>query len=93
MSEWISVKDRLPNPGQVILIKLKYSEPFICVASFLDNLSTLDGDYINIFVMIVHPRFPKVWLFDEQYRKISRIPKSKVSFWMPLPKPPEVSDG
>ncbi len=86
---WINVKDKLPPDGEVILIKLKYSQPFICVARFLDNLSTLEGDYNNIFIMIVHPRFPKLWLFDEQYRKISRIPKNKVEFWMPIPEIPK----
>lgn len=87
--EWVSVKDRLPSSGELVIIKLKYSTPFMSIARFLDNFTSLEGDYNDIFVIIVHPRFPKTWLFDEQYRKLSRIPKKKVDFWMPLAAPPK----
>jgi len=79
--EWIRIKESLPKSGDVVLIKLKYLIPFICVARYLDNLSTIECDYKDIFIMIIHPKFPKTWMFDERYRKISRIPKNKVEKW------------
>ena len=80
--EWISVKDKLPDDGRVVIIKLKYSQPYICVARYLDNLSTWDRDFKDIFITIVHPRFPKEWLFDDRYKKMFHIPKRKVESWM-----------
>lgn len=79
--KWYSPKERLPEPEDVVLIKLNYAEPFICVARYLDHLITWDGDFKDVFIMIIHPRFPKTWMFDERYKKISRIPKSKVEKW------------
>lgn len=89
MNEWISIKHRLPVNGEIVIVKFKYSEPFVCVARFLENFISFDSEYKHIFIMIVHPRFPKQWLFSDEYRKISRIPKNKVEFWMPLPTPPK----
>jgi hypothetical protein len=87
--EWISIKDKLPDDGQIVIIKTNYTNPFICVARYLEDLETLEKYYKNIFIMIVHPRFPKEWLFHDKYRKISRIPKRIIDSWMPLPKPPK----
>lgn len=83
--KWISVKERLPPSGEIVLIKLKYSQPFMCLARYLFTFLTAKGEYTHIFNMMVHPRFPKEWLFDNRYRKISRIPKNKVECWMAIP--------
>jgi len=87
--EWISIKDRLPNEEQTVLIKLKYKEPYMCVARFYGDLITFRCDYKHIFITIPHPRFPKTWLFTDEYKKISYIVKNKVTHWMPLPKASE----
>jgi hypothetical protein len=83
--KWINVKDRLPEPGQVVLVELNYSQPFMCVARFVDQIITLDGDYKNTFFMLVHPRFPKPWAFSNEYKKIARFKKDKVKRWMSIP--------
>lgn len=79
---WIDAKQQLPDEDRLILIKLKYQKPNIFVAKFLRDLSSFDGNHHNIFMMISHPHFPKEWLFDERYKKISRIHKSKVDKWI-----------
>lgn len=85
--EWISPKDELPNDGEIVIIKYKYAQPFFGIARFLDNWSTFDGDYKNIFLIMASPRFPKLWYFTEEYKKISRVPKNKVECWTPLKHP------
>ncbi len=79
--QWIHVKEKLPEPGQIVLIQNKYRNPFISVARYTDNLCTLHKDYEHVFVVIRHPKTPKEWLFDERYQKISYLEKNKVEKW------------
>jgi hypothetical protein len=84
MGHWVTDKHFMPNIGQEVLIKLKYKEPFFCCARYFPNYSCLQGDFENIFLVEVHPRFPKEWLLSEKYTKISVIHKSKVEKWMAI---------
>lgn len=87
--KWINIKDRLPNPDKIVIIKFKSPNVYICIARFLETYHTSFKDFKNVFITMVHPRFPKSWLFDEKYEKISIVPKKKVDFWMTLPLPPK----
>ncbi len=88
--KWIAVKDQLPESGKVVLVVLKYSDPVVITCRYMDNLITMDGDYRNIFIIMVHPRFHKTWLLSDEYKKISKIPKSKVSHWISIPELPRL---
>jgi hypothetical protein len=78
---WYNTGESLPEDDSLVIIKLKYKNPFFTVAKFLSRGVGLKKDYKNIFIISFHPYFPKPWLFTEQYFKISRIPKSKVEKW------------
>ena len=71
MSEWISVKDRLPE----------YGEPVIIVANGVTQHVTymLDGDDDESFVWFE----PVYFEHDDELK----IPYHKISSWMPLPEP------
>lgn len=83
--QWISVKEHLPEDGQLVIAKHVYVHPYVFVARFLYDYSALDGEYRDTFFVIAHPKTPKAWLFSEDYKKLHRVPKKKVDYWMPLP--------
>lgn len=80
--EWIYAKDKLPEDKDLVLILLNYKKPYVALARFCEIfISGFSGEYKNIFIIHPHPHFPKPWLFDNQYQKISLIPKNKVDRW------------
>ena len=80
--EWVYAKDRLPEDKDLVLILLNYKRPYVALARFCENYaSAFYGEYKNVFIIHPHPQIPKPWLFDNQYQKISRIPKNKVDRW------------
>ncbi len=80
MSEWISVKDRLPLVGQLVLIFL-HDRP-----CFKNKMLTLDGFLIWSQRVALYDRLndkmPLMFL-DESRRSF------EITYWMPLPEPPE----
>lgn len=97
MNEWISVKDRLPEPPETIfgnnnfLVTIKTRYPL------LD-----DEDNISIWVACArYDYFQKIWWIDEEeginalmpedelLNLISGSGESCITHWMPLPEPPK----
>lgn len=85
MSEWISIKDRLPSDGEIVLVTLHYEEIYRVVCQYVRNLCTLKKVYNHLFIVEIPPR---VKLKIEDYRQFY-LEKNKVTYWMPLSKPPE----
>ena len=81
MMEWFSIKDRIPEDGQRVLIMLNYHCLFIFQAVFYKQIDCIEDNYTNTFFICAHPRFPKHWAMSEEWIKISRIHKSKVKAW------------
>ena len=74
MSEWISVKDRLPERVK----ESNYSLPVICS----------DGKNIGIFDLFYHDE-EKSTSWSECYYIGSNLDRDMISQWMPIQKPPE----
>lgn len=89
--EWIDIKEEIPGDGEVVLIETKHVSPFFCLARFVDNIITNEGEYRNTFFVLRHPRFPKHWIYSSEYIKISRLHKSKILRWMRIPFEKEVN--
>jgi len=83
--DWINIKDKLPDDGETVVIKLNYVQPYVCIARFFQEFSTASFDGRDVFIMMQHPKFPKPWLFTEEYKKLYIIPKKKVELWFYLP--------
>jgi hypothetical protein len=86
--EWISVKDRLPENDDPVLIVLNTKDQLPLVARFVRQVSGFMGEFKNTWFVFVPPRFPKPWMFSEEYIKAFRLKKEKVSHWMPIPVAP-----
>jgi hypothetical protein len=84
MNEWISVKDRLPENDDPVLIILNTKDQQRLVARFVKHLSGFMGEFKNTWFVFAPPRFPKLWMFSEEYTKAFRLKKEKVSHWMPI---------
>lgn len=76
MSEWISVKDRLPNSENKHIVCLVNNTP-ILVAVHDATFSLVKGTVSFYFPT-------RKWIKDPYF--------SDVTHWMPLPKAPEVKD-
>src|SRR5436309_2030036 len=88
MNEWISVKDRLPENDDPVLIILNTKDQLPLVARFVKQLSGFSGEFKNAWFVFAPPRFPKPWMFSEEYTKAFRLKKEKVSHWMSIPAAP-----
>ena len=74
MSEWVSVKDRLPS-------KFSYYLTVNMNARFVSR-------FANQRILKFRPKEKKWWW----YEPIGYSQDESVTHWMPLPKPPGVSD-
>ncbi len=84
MAQWISVKDQLPENDQAVLIALNYKSGEIVTAIYLQNFCTIRKAYNHVFIVGMPPR---VKLVGDEHRQFY-MEKRQVSYWMPLPKPP-----
>ncbi len=89
MNEWISVKDRLPENDDPVLIILNTKNQLPLVARFVKQFSGFSGKFRNTWFVFAPPRFPKPWMFSEEYTKAFRLKKEKVSHWMPISTAPK----
>lgn len=89
MNEWISIKDRLPENDDPVLIILNTKDQLPLVARFVKQYSSIfTGEFKNTWFLLAPPRFPKIWMFSEEYIKAFRLKKEKVSHWIPIPAAP-----
>lgn len=79
--EWTSVKDSLPLDGQKVIVCLKKSK---CLHICLFQKKWMKRR--NIFSIMVPETVCMKTL--EDYIKVCILPLSKITSWMPLPKPP-----
>ena len=78
MSEWISVKERLPEPDAEVLAIIKGYPETVAVTKYLaDNDSKIERDYVGDFAEYHN---------DMEDYCVIMIP----THWMPLPEPPNV---
>lgn len=89
MNGWVSVKDRLPETDDPVLIILNTKDQLPLVARFVKQHSGFTGEFKNTWFVFTPPRFPKPWMFSEEYTKTFRLKKDKVSHWIPIPAAPE----
>lgn len=81
--EWISVKDRMPNDRQKVLVfqnKTEYRITYIDICRYSKNLSDVDA---FDFAGILHDGF---YSYDPEY---GYYEVCGVTHWMPLPEPPK----
>jgi hypothetical protein len=88
MNEWINVKGRLPENDDPVLIILNTKDQQLLVARFVKQLRSFTGEYKNTWFVFAPPRFPKPWMFSEEYTKAFRLKREKVSHWMSIPAAP-----
>lgn len=88
MNEWVSVKDRLPENDDPVLIILNTKDQQLLVARFVKQFIGFSGEFKNTWFVFAPPRFPKPWMFSEEYTKAFKLKKEKVSHWMPIPVAP-----
>ena len=88
MSEWISIKDRLPENDDPVLILSNTKDQLPLVAHFVKQLSGFMGEFKNTWFVYAPPRLPKYWYFSEEYTQAFRLKKDRVSHWMPIPAAP-----
>lgn len=100
MADWISVKDRLPEPEKDVLISWKLWNGTLCVSTaFYENgkITTEDSDYAwnDEYDWADYDEekdayiIPEGWFesvrFAEEFGVVDRV----VTHWMPLPEPPK----
>ena len=101
--EWISVNDRLPKCEEEVLIKVKHGQRYVTTTAIYEdgtmptgkskwNWEDIDFDYDeeNDEYLI-----PKSWWEYRHYNPndvYNNIIDGEVTYWMPLPKPPEVKE-
>lgn len=86
MTEWISVRSKLPADKERVLIKLHYKKPYIITAIFIRELVTSVRTYDHgVFIMDIPPR---IRLSDKDHKQFY-FDKQKVTHWMPIPQPPK----
>lgn len=90
MNKWINIDEKLPDTGQIVMIKLKYPDLIICVAKFSKILMTRFNNYENIFLTLCYPKFPHAMMYMslEEYEEIFIIKKDNIEFWMSIPELP-----
>lgn len=78
MTEWISVKDRLPPFCEDVLVKYKRKIPFYNVARYLPHEKIWENNYTDL----LHNSFLN------NHGRIFFIRRVRITHWMPLPQPP-----
>ena len=76
--EWISVKDRLPEDDQHVLVY--HAEDFHITVGYFES------DYVQYYIESDGSKF---YTDDGWETEISWAPKGDVTHWMPLPEPPK----
>ena len=71
---WISVKERMPPAGKVLLVARKYKEPGKKEIRYVEMGELMDDC---------------TWISDSDEYKINRKYHSQPYAWMPLPEPPK----
>lgn len=93
MPKWISVNDRLPEVGSIVLIRQCYSwERFEDASEVTIGRLTARPDHATPYWewQYYRPDFKHRTFFDNG---IVCPGNEYVTHWMPLPKPPEQTDG
>lgn len=90
MSEWISVKDRVPEFGQLVLAYVKnkfppgrFNRDGVYVAKLEDKVPNPDPEGKRNFWGI--PGYDSEWTIEGW----SYFTEPEVTHWMPLPEPPK----
>lgn len=78
---WISVKDRLPDNNETVLTRLNKKDDQFLVCRFYENLSTLEGDFKNIFVLSLWSKFPKWYALSETFYEHFSFKKNQITHW------------
>lgn len=76
MSEWISVKERLPEGSNLLGIP--------CIVVIKNHDGSLRSAYRPFERKLVRGKLVERWLYPWD-----RISDEEVLYWMPLPEPPE----
>ena len=84
MSEWISVKDRLPNESGTYLVNI-HGEDETDVCDFVTEAW---------YTPLPTPLFNKEvgWTILNEFYKFTTQLREQITHWMPLPEPPEEDD-
>lgn len=85
MSEWISVKDRMPEGSTSVIVAYESDadgEPCLDVG---EGWRQVDGQWYGMGIFY-RPRS------DDGFTFRPDISKKKVTHWMPLPEPPEADN-
>jgi hypothetical protein len=83
--KWISIKDCLPKNGETVLVLLDNYIKTPLVARWIELLIGSSMEYKNTWFILQPPRFPKQWAFTEEYNKVFRLKKQKISHWSQIP--------
>lgn len=103
MSEWISVKDRVPESGKDVLLHVTgkdiYTYQYICVGFYAAKNSIVDDSGDGV-ASEYDEQTDKYYLIAGWYEAIhnwddysSIYIEDRVTHWMPLPKPPSHMGG
>lgn len=83
--KWISIKDQLPKNGETVLVLLNNCLKTPLVARWIELYLGISLEYKNTWFILQPPRFPKQWAFTQEYNKVFRLKKQKISHWTQIP--------
>ena len=103
MAEWISVKDRLPESGEVVLllVELRYisgdlKSRYVCDGYYAKRYTEIAGNHNDDIACEYNEENDEYYLEEGWYEVIknwgeydSVVIEYPVTHWMPLPEPPK----